>query len=85
MITLLKETLEAALPDNVIMLHELEFHFCPLCALDLICKYGIDEAFRRGLDGQLSYSIGTSKSQFKFHHCEDISAIYGMRLAQQQA
>lgn len=65
-----------ALPGSTIELEEIDFDFCPHCALELVEKYGVDEAFVRGLDGDLTFRIGSEKTRFSFFSMEKLSHIH---------
>lgn len=67
-----------ALPGSTIELEQIDFDFCPHCALELVEKYGVDEAFVRGLDGDLTFRIGSEKTPFSFFSMEKIAYVHSI-------
>lgn len=72
----LKDILLKALPGSTIELEQIDFDFCPHCALELIEKYGVDEAFIRGLDGDLTFRVGSEKTPYQFFSMEKLAGVH---------
>lgn len=78
--TYLNQTLHRALPEATIRLDGIEFYGCPHCALEAIEKYGVEPAIDCGVDGDLSFFIGSPSTPFTFASLETIERIRNIRL-----